>query len=293
MIEVNTLTKNLILTPFNLLYKISPELDLKILFRLKVGHKLHLKNPVTYNEKLQWIKLYDKNPLMPKCCDKYMVREFVTDMGCADILNELYWYGDDPDDIPYDKLPEKFVIKITHGSTFNILVKDKAQLNRRAVSQRLKKWLNTKYIPCYGEWFYGKVKPRIVIEKYLEDKDSGELPDYKVFCFNGKAGFIQVDSGRFGDHRRNIYDLGWKFLEKVSIQYPQGKTLKKPEVLPELLKYAEILSSKFYHARVDFFIVDGKIYFGEITFTHGAGFERIVPYEFGVKMGNMLKLPLA
>ena len=289
---MNTLTKNVILFPFNVLYKLNPAWELKLMFRLKQGYPLDLNEPKTYNQKLQWIKLYDKNKLMPLCCDKYMVREYVQNMGCGEILNELLWHGFDPEDIPYDCLPEQFVIKVTHGSTFNIIVKDKQKLDRQSVSRKIRKWLKADFIACYGEWFYGQIPPRIIVEKYLENSDKQELRDYKVFCFNGKAKLIDVHSGRFGDHRRNVYDLNWNFLKDVYLKYEHDEVIPKPEVLQELLQYAETLSSKFLHARVDFFIVDGKIYFGEITFTNGAGFDSIKPYSFDVEMGNMLELPL-
>ena len=289
---MNTLAKNLILFPFNLLYKINPELELKLMFRLKQGYSLDLKNPETFSQKLQWIKLYDRNELMPLCCDKYTVRGFVEEMGCGEILNELYWHGSDPENIPYDTLPDQFVIKVTHGSTFNILVKDKSKLDRQEVSRKIRKWLKADYLACYGEWFYGKVPPRIIVEKYLEDENEQELRDYKVFCFNGKAKLIDVHSGRFDGHKRNLYDLNWNFLEDVSIKFEHGEVIPKPAVLEELLQYAEMLSKRFLHARVDFFIVNGKIYFGEITFTSGAGFSVIRPHSFDVEMGNMLELPL-
>lgn len=287
---MKTTTKNLLLAPFNLLYKICPELELKLLFRLKQGYKLNLNCPKTYNEKLQWIKLYDKNEWMPKCCDKFAVREYIEKMGCKDLLNELYWEGTDPNEIPYDKLPNKFVIKVTHGSTFNIIVKDKNNIDKEEVGKTLKKWLEAKFIPCYGEWFYGKVKPRIIVEKYLEDKKQQELLDFKVFCFNGKAKLIDVHCGRFNSHKRNIYNLNWELLP-VTFKYENFKGIDKPKLLGELINKAELLSSSFYHARVDFYIVNDKIYFGEITFTNGAGFDHIKPYEFDLEMGSWLKLP--
>ncbi len=286
---MNTITKNIVLTPFNLLYKISPELELKWMFRLKQGYKLNLKDPKTFNEKLQWIKLYDRNEWMPKCCDKYAVREYVTKMGCENTLNTLYWDGTDPDQIPYDELPDQFVIKVTHGSTFNIIVTDKAKLNKNEVKSKLNQWLKAKFIPCYGEWFYGKVPPRIIVEQYLEDGHGNDLYDYKVFCFNGKAKLVDVHSGRYGEHRRNVYDLDWNFLP-VHFKYENFEGVEKPEVFDELIATAERLSSEFHHARVDFFIVNNRIYFGEITFTNGAGFDHITPYSFDLEMGSWLEL---
>ena len=287
---MNTITKNIILAPFNLLYRINPALELKLMFKLKQGYSLDLKNPKTYNEKLQWIKLYDKNEWMPKCCDKYAVREYVEKMGCADILNTLYWHGTNPDEIPYDDLPDKFVIKVTHGSTFNIIVTDKSQLDEEATRKKLNKWLSAKFIPCYGEWFYGKVPPQIIVEQYLEDGHGNDLYDYKVFCFNGKAKLVDVHCGRFGTHKRNVYDLDWNLLDDVYFKYEHFNGVSKPSVLEKLIQYAEILASGFLHARVDFFIVNNRIYFGELTFTNGAGFDRITPRSFDEKMGNWLRL---
>lgn len=288
---MNTVTKSMVLAPFNLLYKINPALELKLMFKLKQGYCLNLQNPKTFNEKLQWIKLYDKNEWMPKCCDKYAVREYIQKMGGVDLLNILYWHGTNPNEIPYDTLPDKFVIKVTHGSTFNIIVTDKSKLDKEDTKNKLNRWLKIKFIPCYGEWFYGKVPPQIIIEQYLEDGHSNDLYDYKVFCFNGKAKLVDVHCGRFGTHKRNIYDLDWN-LQKVNFKYENFEGIDKPAVLDELIRRAEILSSAFYHARVDFFIVNNKIYFGEITFTNGAGFDHITPYEFDLKMGSWLNLPI-
>ena len=280
------------LAPFNLLYKINPALELKLMFRLKQGYSLNLKDPKTFNEKLQWIKLYDKNDWMPKCCDKYAVREYIKKMGCQDLLNTLYWHGTNPDEIPYDTLPDKFVIKVTHGSTFNIIVTDKNKLDKEETKRKLKRWLKAKFIPCYGEWFYGKVPPQIIIEQYLEDGHGKDLYDYKVFCFNGRAKLVDVHCGRFGTHKRNIYDLDWNLL-KVKFKYDNFEGIDKPVVLDELIRRAEILSSTFNHARVDFFVVNNQIYFGEITFTNGAGFDHITPRKYDLKIGSWLKLPIS
>lgn len=289
---MNNLTKNIVLFPFNVLYRVSPKACLKILFRIKQGYKLDLKNPTTYNEKLQWIKLYDKNPLMPICCDKYAVRSYVENKGCREILNELYWEGFDPEDIPFDELPEKFVVKVTHGSTFNIICTDKDALDRKQVVEKCKKWLKAKFLPCYGEWFYGVEKPRVIVEKYLDDH-TGRLRDYKVYCFNGQPKYIGVDTGNAtGEHFKDIYDVNWHMLKGYEMAYPNsGVAIEKPKVLNELLNYAHILSEDFLHARIDFYIVEDHIIFGEITFTNSAGFGRVKPKKFALAMGNSIKLP--
>lgn len=292
--SMNNLTKNIILTPFNILYKINPKLDLEILFRLKVGYKLNLKNPITYNEKLQWIKLYDKNPLMPKCCDKYAVREYIEKKGYKNILNRLIWKGFNPDDIPFDELPSQFVIKVTHGSTFNIIVTDKSKFDKEEAIKKCKKWLRAKFLPCYGEWFYGIEKPRVIVEEYLEGDGNLPLFDYKFFCFNGKVKMIYVDTWKDGNHAINAYDADFNLFKDVELGYPNDTetNVETPKALNEMKKIAEDLSKDFLHVRVDFYYTHGKIYFGELTFTKGAGFGKIKPYEFDVKMGNWLDLPI-
>lgn len=290
---MDNLLKNIILTPFNLLYRVNHKLELELLFRLKCGYKLNLKDPKTYNEKIQWIKLYDHNPLMPKCCDKYAVREYVESKNCGEILNELIWQGFDPAEIPFDSLPEKFVIKVTHGSTFNIICTDKSRLDRQDVIAKCNKWLKAKFLEAYGEWFYGIERPRVIVEKYLDDH-TGRLKDYKVYCFNGIPRYIGVDSGddEKGTHYKDIYDTEWNLIPGYEMAYPNsGTPVERPEALEDLLRYARILSEDFLHARTDFYIVDGKVVFGEITFSNSAGFGRVAPEEFALKMGGYLELP--
>lgn len=290
---MNNATKNVILAPFNIIYKINPKKELEFLYKLKTGQKLDLENPITFNDKLNWIKLYDKNPLMPKCSDKYTVREYVESCGCGEILNELIWEGFDPSKIPYENLPKQFVIKATHGSGMNLIVINKDELNVNKTIVKLAKWLKAKYLPCYGEWFYDVVKPRIIVEKFLTDDNNSVPVDYKVFCFNGIPKFIDVHTSRFSDHKRNLYDLDWNLMKDKSIGYKNDASayIEKPKQLEQLLEYAKKLSSNFTHARVDFYISNEKIYFGEITFTNGAGFSKITPYEFNKEMGGWLTLP--
>ena len=288
---MDNIAKSILLTPFNLLYKCNHKLALKLLFRLKCGYWLNLENPKTYNEKLQWIKLYNQNPLMSKCCDKYTVREYVQQKGCSEILNDLLWEGFDPADIPFDDLPEKFVIKVTHGSSFNIICTDKSALNREEVIAKCRKWLKAKFLEAYGEWFYGVEKPRVIVEKYLDD-GTGRLRDYKIYCFHGVPRYIGVDSGDSSHHYKDIYDPDWNLLPGYEMAYPNsGVALEKPAELEKMLEYARILSEDFLHARVDLYLVGGNVIFGEITFTNSAGFGRVAPEKFALEMGNWLVLP--
>ena len=289
--NVNNVTKSVILTPFNLLYRVSPRLDLEILFRMKTGYPLNLDDPRTYNEKLQWIKLYDRNPLMPKCCDKYAVREYVEGQGRGALLNPLIWEGFDPEDIPFDSLPPKCAIKVTHGSTFNILCTDTSKLNRQDAVLKCRKWLKARFLPCYGEWFYGQERPRVVVEDFIESADGGDLKDYKVYCFNGEPRLVAVHSDRFGAHKKDLYDIDWNFLADKYIGFPStGKPIPKPAVWDEVLDHARALSRPFKHARVDFYIVGDRVVFGEITFAPGSGFDRFSSRDFDLEMGSWLDL---
>lgn len=292
--SVDNLRKNIILTPFNILYKFSPKTTLKILFRFKLGYSLKLNNPQTYNEKLQWIKLYDHNPLMPVCCDKYTVRGYIESKGYSHLLNDLLWSGFEPNDIPFESLPDKFVIKATHGSTFNIICLDKNKLNRQDVITKCNKWLKAKFLPCYGEWFYGIEKPRIIIEKYLEGDNGMPLFDYKIFCFNGKPQMVYVDTWNEGKHTINAYDIDLNLFKGVELGYPNDNIteVKKPERWNEMVKIATDISRDFLHVRVDLYYTHGKIVFGELTFTKSAGFGKIKPRSFDYKMGSWLVLPL-
>ena len=282
--------KNIILFPFNVLYRISPKATLKLLFRLKVGYKLNLDNPKTFNQKLQWLKLNYKNPLLPKLVDKYTVREHIANIAPV-LLTKLYWNGFDAKDIPWDELPDKFVIKVTHGSGYNIICKDKNKLDKKACEKKLNKWLKEKFLRCYGEWFYGVEKPRIIVEEFLDNGTDQPPEDYKIFCFNGKPEYVIVDTDRFIGHKRNVYDLDWNFKENTTLNFPNDIPMKKPDQLPSLIKYAKLLSQEFPHVRVDLYAVKDKIYFGELTFTNGAGFDRIYPREFDYEMGTHFVLP--
>lgn len=288
---MNNNVKNVILTPMNILYKINPQVTLKILFRIKTGQRLNLRNPRTFNEKLQWIKLYYKNDLLPICVDKYEVRQFIKECGCEAILNKLLWEGFNPNEIPFEELPNKFVIKVTHGQGFNIICKDKKKLNIPKTIKKLKRWLKVKYLLCYGEWFYGIVKPRIIIEEFLDDGQNETPIDYKVYCFNGNPKIINAHVNRFTNHKSNLYDLEWNVINQVSIKYLDSNVyIEKPKELDQMLGYAKKLSSKFIHVRVDFYIVNSKIYFGELTFTDSAGFDKFSPREFDVMMGDWMNL---
>lgn len=296
---MNKTLKRVFLSPLNILYKLSPKITLKLLFQIKQGSKLNLHTPKTFNEKINWLKLFYRNELMPICADKYSVRKYVEDCDCSELLTKLYWQGFNAKDIPFDELPNQFVVKVTHGSGMNIICKSKSELNIDEAINKLNKWLNIKYIPCYGEWFYGIVKPRIIIEEYIgEENGSGVPEDYKMFYFNdfnGKPGisFTAIDIGRFSNHTRNVYDNNWNQMTDVYLNWPinSQKSYEKPGQYERMVNLAMKLAKPFPHARIDFYVINEKIYFGEITFTDNAGFGKIKPNVFHEKMGSWIKLP--
>lgn len=285
---MNYKLKSLILTPMNILYAISPKLELQLMFYLKQGYKLRLEDPQTYNEKINWQKLYYHNPLFSVCSDKFLVRQFVQDRNCGHILNDLLWEGFEPADIPFDSLPDRFVMKVTHGSGFNIICRDKKELNREETVQKLRKWLKTKYIRCYGENWYGKEKPRIVVETYLESGNDKPLFDYKFFCYDGEPKYVYVDTWKDGAHHINMYDVDFNLLKDVSMGYPTDMSddIRRPACYEEMLEISRKLSKDFPHVRVDLYSVEDKPVFGEMTFSKGAGFDKILPYSFDLEMGK-------
>ncbi len=295
---MNTMVKNAVLAPFNALYAVSPELCLKALFRMKQGYSLNLGDPKTFSEKIQWIKLNDRNPLMPRCADKFEVRGYVEERGCGQYLNELLWHGTDPEQIPFDELPEKYVVKVTHGSTFNVIVDGTKPVDRDDIVRKCSKWLKAKFLPCYGEWFYGRsggVEPSIVVERFIESDGDCGLDDYKEFVMNGKAVVTLVCSGRTASsHFEDCYTNDWVRLEGCDMgEKTSGKSLPKPACLDEMIAAAEALAAPFNHARVDFYIAGGgapRLIFGEITFTSGSGFDRFHPREFDEWLGEKLVL---
>ena len=265
---------------------------LKMIFRAKLGYSLDLKNPKTFNEKLQWLKLYDCNPLYTQLVDKYEVRKFVAEKIGEEYLIPLLGVWDRFEDIDFDALPSQFVLKCTHDSGSVVICKDKTAFDIKVAQNKLNKCLKRNFYYVGREWPYKDVKPRIICEKYMEDESGAELKDYKIFCFNGMPKIIQVDFDRFTNHKRNLYDVEWNYIP-VSIQYPtdQNNIVNKPEKLEKMLNFAKILSKNIPHVRVDFYSIHDKIYFGELTFTHGSGYENFEPEEFGLQMGSWLELP--
>ncbi len=258
-------------------------------FRRK-GRRLDLEHPRTFSEKVQWLKIYDATPLKTRLCDKYLVREWVKRRVGEEYLVPLLGVWKRFDDIDFDALPDRFVLKTNHSSGWNIIVRDKSRLNRFRARMLMNKWMATDFAYFMGfEMHYSHVKRRIIAEEYLGD--GRPLDDYKVICFHGEPYVIWIDTGRYGDHRRNLYDFDWK-LQPYTMLVPNVDGEVPPPVnLKKMREIARILSRGFILARIDFFEVEGRLYFGEITFTSGSGLSDFDPAEVNLEWGSKMHLP--
>ena len=261
-------------------------------FERAVGYKPNIDNPKSFNEKLQWLKLYNEDPLLTKCADKYLVRDYVKEKIGEEYLIPLLGVWDSPDEIDFDKLPNQFVLKVNWGSGQNIIVKDKSKLDIKEAKAKLKEWLKPHSNHYYFgfEWCYKNIQPKIIAEKYIEQID-GNLLDYKIFCNNGNPSFLFVGIDRHKDLKFNFYDLDFNLLPFKQHYDVSNKKIPKPECFQEMLNVAKNLSKDFLHARIDLFLIGNKIYFGEITFYHFNGLEAFEPVEWDYKLGEMLTLP--
>ncbi len=257
-------------------------------YRKKAGRFPDLKSPKLFSEKLQWYKINCRFPLMQQCADKYAVRQYISECGYASLLNDVIGIYNHVNEIDFDALPEKFVLKATHGSGQNIIVKDKTQLNTRRAKLMLGAWLHQSIYWSGREWVYQKMPRRIIAEKYLED-ETGELRDYKFYCFNGKPVFMQLEVGRGTNHNtRNFYDMDWKLLP-FGKELPHNPNLhvEKPLLFEQMKTIATKLCVPFQYVRVDLYQIGGKIYFGELTFFPAGGAPDFVPQEYDRIVGDM------
>ena len=271
---------------------ISDETYIKIQYRAFTGKKLSLLLPETYNEKRQWLKLYGNLQNYIHLVDKFEVRNYISETIGEDYLIPLIGVWDRFDDIDFDKLPEQFVLKCTHDSGGLVICTDKTKFNLKYARKKINRALKQNFYYKYREKQYKTINPKIICEKYMVDESGKELKDYKIFCFNGIPKVIHVDYDRFTNHKRNFYDIDWNYLP-VSIKVPTDCNIiiEKPSKLDKMLNIAKILSKGYPHVRVDLYLIHDKIYFGELTFSHGAGFEKFEPEEFGYQMGCWLELP--
>jgi len=247
---------------------------IKIIWRLRQKSKLNLKSPCTYGEKLQWLKLNDHNLLYRTLVDKATVRGFIKNSIGERYLIPIIGVYNCVDDIPWNELPHQFVMKCTHDSGYVVICKDKEKLNIEKIRKNLK-YRMSKSIYWYGrEWQYKGIKPRIIIEKLLDDENDGGVIDYKVFCFNGKVKLFQVHTGRFIKHYQQFYNTKWELTNISHVELPTTHEYKvpKPNCFEEMVELSEKLSNITPHARIDWYYVGGQLYFSEYTFYDGSGF---------------------
>lgn len=280
-----------------LLNKIAPvfpdKLFLKISFILKIGRKLNLENPQTFNEKLQWLKLYNRNPQYTQMVDKVEAKHYVADIIGEEYIIPTIGVYDTVDEIPWDTLPKQFVLKCTHDSGGVIICKDKAQLNIKNAVQKLKKGLNKSYYYQNREWPYKNIRPRIICEEYKVDESGYELKDYKFFCFNGEVKCLKVDFDRAVGHRANYYDRNWNLLKFGECICPPdfNRKIEKPKTLDKMISLAEQLSKGIAFVRIDFYSIGKQIYFGEITFFPASGLGLFTSEKWDSKLGAWINLP--
>ncbi len=265
---------------------------LKLMYRCRFGKKLNLDSPETFNEKLQWLKIHNRNPLYTKLVDKYEAKQYVADRLGEEYIIPTIGVWDSFDDINFEQLPNQFVLKCTHDSGGLVICRDKNKLDMDEARKKIRRSLRRNYYWAGREWPYKDVKPRIIAEKYMED-NSGELRDYKIFNFDGEPKIIQVDYNRFVNHKRTLYSTDWKYIE-AEIGYPADPMIdiKRPQCLEELLKLARQLSEGFTYIRTDFYVIDDKILFGELTFYAESGFQKITPDRFNETLGKWINLPM-
>ena len=261
---------------------------LKDWFYRCTGNELNLDNPQTFNEKIQWMKLYDSTPLKTQLADKYLVRDWVKEKIGEEYLIPLLGVWDKFDDIDFDKLPDKFVLKANHGCGWNIVVTDKGKFSMQDAKNKFSTWLHTNWAFMNGiELHYKNIKPLIIAEKYIES-DDGDLKDYKFLCFNGEVKYIWVDKDRYSGHKRNLYDIDWNLLP-VKIKYPNAvEEIEKPYNFDKMLNFARLLSKGFHTVRVDFYENKKNLYFGEMTFTSESGAAKFIPESFDLELGQLI-----
>lgn len=289
--------KNRIARAFRIFLTIlSPKINTRVLYRVKFKKKLELSRPKTLNEKVLWLKFntYWNNSIIKQCADKYLVRSYLEERGFGYILNELIGVYSDVDNIPWDELPNKFAIKLNVGCGKNIIVTDKNRLNIKDISKVLKRWLKSQYWMEYSEMQYKDVKPLILVEKYL-GKSNGELPrDYKFYCMNGASKFVMMCENRVIGKKAQYYyyDQLWNLMPYTqdALDNP-NHIITKPDGMEEAFKVASQLAKDFPFVRVDLYIIDGKIYFGELTFTPSAGLDNGRLSSTDIMLGESLKLP--
>jgi hypothetical protein len=264
---------------------------LKRWYKRNTGKILNLDPPTTYNEKIQWMKLHDSTAKKTELADKYRVRQYVAERVGEKYLIPLLGVWENADEMDFDVLPDRFVLKANHGCAWNIIVKDKGKLNFKNARKTLNRWLKMNYAFCGGlQLHYRDIKPLIIAEEYIEGID---LTDYKFLCFDGEVKYCYVISDRHKSPARYVYDLNWNkqpFVFKVYGSSEPKSPIDKPNNFDEMVECAKALCEGINYVRVDLYNANGRVYFGEMTFTQGSGTLPIIPTEYEKVLGDMIKL---
>ena len=272
---------------------LADKIYLALKYKKNVGKWPNFKNPVTFNEKLQWLKLHDKNPEYVKMVDKHEAKKYVASIIGEEYIIPEYGVWDRFEDIDFDALPEQFVLKTTHDCAGVVICRDKSTFDYESAKKFLNKHLANNYFYEGREWPYKNVKPRIIAEKFMEDKLTNELRDYKIFTFGGEPKILFVATERQSktdETKFDFFDMDYNHLD-IRNGHPNAAILpQKPECFEEMKVLAEKLSQNIPHLRVDFYVVDGKIYFGELTFSHWSGFVKFEPRKWDETLGDWINL---
>ena len=271
---------------------------LSLKYLKEFGRFPNWKNPQAFTEKLQWLKLHDRNPEYTRLVDKYAVKEYVESIIGKDYIIPTYAVWDRPEEIEWDSLPEQFVLKTTHGGGGDgvVICKDKSTFDREEAIRLLNENLKTDLYVVWREWPYKNVPKRIIAEKFIapdKNASAASLMDYKFFCFKGKVRFFKVDFGRFVEHHANYYDINGKLLpfgEKMCQPDPDYP-IELPRNLNEMISLSERLAGNLPFLRVDFYNIEGRIFFGELTFYPASGMDRFVPDGYDMEIGTYLEIP--
>lgn len=280
-------------------FRIPDENYIKLLYRLKFGKKLNLENPKTFQEKLQWLKLYNKNHNYTQMVDKYEVKSYMSALIGEQYIIPTLGVWDKPEDIDWDKLPQQFVLKTTHGGGNGgvVVCQDKSKLSKKQAVAKLQQSMKQDIYKIYREWPYKNVKKQILAEAYMSDNsefNKGDLTDYKFYCFNGNAYKVMVCTDRnIGKPKFYSFDKDWNLLRHNNMgkAAPIDFSLPKPDGMDEMFRLVEKIAANLPFARVDMYYVKGQIYFGEVTFYPASGFDPNILPEIDLLYGQMLKLP--
>ena len=266
--------------------------DIRNTYRKRYHREINLVHPETFCEKLQWLKLFYRDLVMVRCADKYEVHQYLNEIGMGCLGNEVFGVYDNANDIDFDSLPKKFAAKATHGSGWNLICKDKSKLDWKKAINTMNSWLKLDTFVFGREWHYKDIKPRIVVEKFL---DHEPLYDYKLMCFNGVPQYVQLNNDLDDKHYVDFYDIeSWTHLPITYMGFERSpRDIDRPAQLDEMVELAKKLSQRFPFVRVDFYNFNEKIILGELTFFPSSGLRPIIPgeYQYDETFGKLLTLP--